>query len=405
MSQKRRDSKGRVLHTGEGQDKNGRYFFRYTDTSGERQTVYAWKLTDADRTPSGKREDLCLREKEKAIQKNLDDGISNKKRTVAEVVEEYLSTKDNQRISTKEIYQYVLKSVKNDDFGKMTIDTLSVATAKNYFKKLKDEKGLSYSSINSFRSVLRPAFQYAYEEEWVRRNFFDFKLSNVIKNEGKESRDALTPEQQQTFLDFIQSEWCYREYYDAIFILLNTGVRISEFCGLTVANIDIANKILHIDHQLKYQQDAGYYIEPPKSSAGKRDIPITSDVTDCFKRIIEKRKDLTVDPMIDGQVGFLYVSRRNNMPLLRSNWQNYLRDICKTYNATHDEKLPQITPHVLRHTYCTNMVRQNMPVKTLQYLMGHSKINMTMDVYTHLNCEDVRTEVERIESLSKTGTA
>ena len=75
MSGKRRDSKGRILRTGESQRKDGRYAYKYTDACGKTQFVYAWKLVPTDKTPTGKRDDISLREKVKEILRDLNDGI------------------------------------------------------------------------------------------------------------------------------------------------------------------------------------------------------------------------------------------------------------------------------------------------------------------------------------------
>ena len=85
--EKRRDSKGRILNTGESQRKDGRYAYKYTDAFGKVRFVYAWKLVPTDRTPSRKRDGLSLREQEKEIRKDLDDGIdtAGKKMTVCEL--------------------------------------------------------------------------------------------------------------------------------------------------------------------------------------------------------------------------------------------------------------------------------------------------------------------------------
>ena len=77
MSEKRRDNKNRILRTGESQRKDGRYAYKYIDTFGKPQFVYSWKLVPTDKTPAGKRDDIALREKEKEIQKDLDDGIDH----------------------------------------------------------------------------------------------------------------------------------------------------------------------------------------------------------------------------------------------------------------------------------------------------------------------------------------
>ena len=61
--------------------------------------------------------------------------------------------------------------------------------------------------------------------------------------------------------------------------------------------------------------------------------------------------------------------------------------------------MPNITPHVCRHTYCSNMVKLGMNPKTLQYLMGHSDISVTMNVYTHIGFDDAEEELKRMEDL------
>lgn len=76
MSGKRRDSKNRILRSGESQRKDGRYAYKYTDTFGKPQFVHAWKLVPTDKTPKGKREDKSLREKVKEIQKTLMTGLT-----------------------------------------------------------------------------------------------------------------------------------------------------------------------------------------------------------------------------------------------------------------------------------------------------------------------------------------
>ena len=62
--------------------------------------------------------------------------------------------------------------------------------------------------------------------------------------------------------------------------------------------------------------------------------------------------------------------------------------------------MPKITPHICRHTYCSNMAKAGMNPKTLQYLMGHSDIGVTMNTYTHLGLEDAKEEMIRMEELN-----
>ena len=102
MSGKTRDSKNRVLRSGESQRKDGRYAFKYVDPFGKTQFVYAWKLVQTDATPAGKREDISLREKEKEIQRDLDDGINvlGKKMTVLQLYQKQTRYRGNVRHNT-----------------------------------------------------------------------------------------------------------------------------------------------------------------------------------------------------------------------------------------------------------------------------------------------------------------
>ena len=102
----KKDSKGRNLRPGEDQMSDGRYRYRYIDRYGNRKPIYAWKLVPTDKTPTGKREDLSLREKIKKLEKDIEDGIKSydAKITVTELVSRYLDIKPNLATSTKNNY-------------------------------------------------------------------------------------------------------------------------------------------------------------------------------------------------------------------------------------------------------------------------------------------------------------
>ena len=138
-----------------------------------------------------------------------------------------------------------------------------------------------------------------------------------------------------------------------------------------------------------------YYIEEPKTDSGKRTIPTTDEVYDCFKRILENRKAPLIEPMVDGYVGFLFLDK-NDKPSVALHWEHYFKRIVEKYNGIYKTPLPEITPHVCRHTYCSNMAKSGMNPKTLQYLMGHADISVTLNTYTHVAHEDVQEEVLKV---------
>uniref|UniRef100_UPI003AB5919D tyrosine-type recombinase/integrase n=1 Tax=Blautia sp. TaxID=1955243 RepID=UPI003AB5919D len=77
-------------------------------------------------------------------------------------------------------------------------------------------------------------------------------------------------------------------------------------------------------------------------------------------------------------------------------WEHYFQHIIQKYNNTYKVQMPVITPHVCRHTYCSNMAKSGMNPKVLQYLMGHSDISVTLNTYTHLKIDDAKEEMEKL---------
>lgn len=395
MSGKRRDSKNRVLRNGESQRRDGRYAFKYIDTTGKPQFVYSWKLEKTDKTPQGKRDDLSLREKEKQIMKAIDDEIVPRggEMTVLELVKKYLMQKTGVRHNTEANYNFVLNIIKKEDFGKKRIDKVKLSDAKCWLIKLQQD-GRGYSSIHSIRGVVRPAFQMAVDDDLIRKNPFEFQLATVVVNDSV-TREAITRKQERAFLEFVVNDKHFCRYYEGIFILFKTGLRISEFVGLTLLDLDMQNRKISVNHQLQRKRNMEYVIEDTKTSCGTREIPMTDEVYECFQRIISSRKKPRVEPIVGGKCGFLYLDK-NDMPMVALHWEKYFQHICEKYNSIYRVQMPKVTPHVCRHTFCSNMAKSGMNPKTLQYLMGHSDISVTLNTYTHIGYDDAKEELKRV---------
>lgn len=395
MSGKRRDSKNRVLRNGESQRRDGRYAFKYIDTTGKPQFVYSWKLEKTDKTPQGKRDDFSLREKEKQIMKAIDDEIVPRggEMTVLELVKKYLMQKTGVRHNTEANYNFVLNIIKKEDFGKKRIDKVKLSDAKCWLIKLQQD-GRGYSSIHSIRGVVRPAFQMAVDDDLIRKNPFEFQLATVVVNDSV-TREAITRKQERAFLEFVVNDKHFCRYYEGIFILFKTGLRISEFVGLTLSDLDMQNRKISVNHQLQRKRNMEYVIEDTKTSCGTREIPMTDEVYECFQRIISSRKKPRVEPIVGGKCGFLYLDK-NDMPMVALHWEKYFQHICEKYNSIYRVQMPKVTPHVCRHTFCSNMAKSGMNPKTLQYLMGHSDISVTLNTYTHIGYDDAKEELKRV---------
>ena len=399
MSEKRRDNRNRILHEGEYQRADGRYRFRYVDIHGNEGNLYSWRLDHNDPIPKGKKMELSLREKEKQLEQDMFNGLvpGGGGLTVLELVEKYVSLKIGVRQSTYAGYKTVINLLKKDDFGKKRIDKVKLSDAKAWLIKLQRVDGKGYSSIHTIRGVLRPSFQMAEEDDLIRKNPFGFQLVDVVINDSIK-REAISREEERKFMKFIKEDAHYCRYYDGMYILFKTGLRISEFCGLTLSDIDFKNHRINVDHQLQKKGKHGYYIEETKTDSGTRVLPMSADVEECFKRIIENRNPPKIEPMVDGRSGFLFFDKDGSISY-SLHWEHYFKHALDKYNGIYKVQLPTITSHVCRHTYCTNMAKSGMNPKALQCLMGHSDISVTLNVYTHVKFEDAKAEIERIANV------
>ena len=397
IQSKRRDTKRRILRSGESIRADGKYQFKYL-VNGKPKFVYSWKLEPTDKLPAGKRPCLSLRELEKQIGYDLENRMdpTKKKMTVMELVEKYLATRTGMRPNTITNYNFVKNLLMKEEFSGCKIGDVKTSDAKLFLIKLqKDGKG--HSSIKTVRGVLRPAFQMAVDDDVLNKNPFGFALAGVVVNDSV-TREAITKKQMEKFLKFIHDDNCYCKYYDVVYILFHTGIRISEFCGLTVRDVDLKHKILNIDHQLQRTSDMKYVIEKTKTHAGTRKLPMNDEVCECFRRILKYREAPKTEKIIDGYTGFLFLDDAG-MPLVAMHWEHRFNHMVTRYNEIFREQMPNITPHVCRHTYCSMQAKAGMYPKTLQYLMGHSDIGVTMNTYTHLGLEDAVEEMSRMQEV------
>lgn len=399
MSEKRRDNKRRVLRNGESQRSDGRYVYVYVDGNGKQKFLYSWKLESTDKIPQGKRDCISLREKVQMLKKDLSDGVApnGDNMTVLQLVEKYVGQKTGVRHNTVANYNFVINIIKKEAFGTKRIDKVKLSDAKQWLIKLQAD-GRGYSTIHTVRGVVRPAFQMAVDDDLIRKNPFEFQLATVVVNDSV-TREAITRKQERNFLEFVKNDKHFSRYYEGIYILFNTGLRISEFVGLVKSDIDFESGKIKVDHQLQRKRNMEYIIEDTKTQSGVRYVPMTDEVKECFERILVNRKLVKKEPMIDGKAGFLYLDK-NGMPMVALHWEKYFQHICEKYNSIYKVQLPKITPHVCRHTFCSNMAKSGMNPKTLQYIMGHSDIGVTMNTYTHVGYEDAQKEMDRVRMAS-----
>lgn len=331
--EKRRDNKGRLLKSGESQRPDGRYAYKYTDTFGEVKFVYSWKLVPTDKIPAGKRPDISLREKIKQIQKDLDDGIDTigKKMTVCQLYEKYIRQRGNVKRGTHKSRQQLMKLLSDDKLGAASIDSVKLSDAKEWALRMQ-EKGVAYHTICNGKRSLKAIFYMAVQDDCLRKNPFDFQINEVI-NDDTVPKVPLTPAQEKELLEFMQNDPVYAKYYDEVLILLETGLRVSELCGLTPADLNFEKRCVNVDHQLLRSTEDGYYIEAPKTDSGYRQVPMSAAAYEAFQRVLHRRKN-GKGVVVDGYKGFLFLNR-DGLPKAAVHYDAMFQGLAKKFNKFH----------------------------------------------------------------------
>ena len=199
-----------------------------------------------------------------------------------------------------------------------------------------------------------------------------------------------------TWMNFIKYDKTYSKYYDEFVVLLETGMRVSEFCGLTQADLDFENRRIRVDHQLVRERSGKYYVEETKTSCGCRFLPMTDAAYQALANMLKNRPKVKTEVIVDGYSNFIMLDKNGN-PKVALHIENEMRWAMKKYRKLHPDKpLPHITPHVLRHTFCTTYANNGMDIKNLQYLMGHSDAGITLNVYTHASYDHAADQMAKI---------
>lgn len=374
MAEKRKSKTGRVLKKGERQKPNGTFEYRFMDIHHKRRSIYADTLED-------------LRRKEISVRRDVEDNIdfAEGNISVAELIERYMAIHKKLGINSQRSYGTVIRRIEKSALGHKQIKKIKKSEAKLFYVSLHNE-GLKRNTIDGYHSILRPAFEMAVEDDMIRKNPFKFYVSDILEDDS-EKRFALTWQQQENYLSFVKENGD-SNYYNEIVILLGTGLRVSELYGLTKKDVDFKHRCIDVTHQLCRTAEKPYFVKAPKSASGVRSIPMSGAVYNAFADIVQNRKT-AAEWMVDGYSGFLFLDR-DGKPKVGMHLQNYMRKMQTKVNQALGPSFPRVTPHVLRHTFCTNMQRLGVDVKSLQYLMGHSKADVTLDVYAHTDFESAQ---------------
>lgn len=420
MSEKRKDSKGRILRNGEVQRQDGKYMFRYTDSAGQRHTVYSWKLVNTDKVPDGKRCSLSLRDMEKEIYRDIDDNIRTHDAmytTVNDTFLSFLNLRTDLRTSTRCDYICLYNKHVRDVLGETKIKNVKFSDIQQLYLNMIQDKKLKSSTVQSVHSLLFQMFNSAVLDNVIRVNPASGVLKSLKKvlNTEQEKRHALTESEQRELVDYVYNTKQFRRWAPLITVLLGTGMRVGEALGLRWCDCDFESNIINVTHALLYKtNEAGKYeyrISLPKTASGMRVIPMFSEVKSAL--LAQKEMNMSIDapPFSVGEYTDFIFLNNNGKVFTHATVFDAIQNIVVTHNKEEYFKakeesrdpvyLPKFSAHILRHTFCTRMCENEPSIKIVQDVMGHKNIRTTMDVYNEATMEKKRASFEHLEGVMK----
>lgn len=391
----RKDNKGRVLKDGESQRNDFTYMYRYTDIDKKRKTVYAGTLDE-------------LRKKEEKISENLKiDIFADSNLTVHKLLKDYLADKMNLAANTENNYVYCYERYIRGTFLEYyKVTDLNKRIMMKFYKSVKD-KNIGNGTIHILHNLLYPAMEEAVESKIISFNPCKNCMKEFPIGEDAEEKIPLSIKEQKKLLEFIKGNKMYKRYYALFYFMLSTGCRIGETIGLTWDDIklDEENPYVSINHQLIYgavDKKFKFYINKPKTKSGIRYIPISEKMKET---LIEYKNTFFNEYFkegieIDGYSGFVFITK-NGTPQKPNTINRVILSLIRFNNEKEIEKvkeekdrvlLPHFSCHSLRHTACTRMSESGINPKVIQYIMGHSNYDITMNIYNHADFERAQTE-------------
>ena len=304
----------------------------------------------------------------------------------AELLTEWLTTYERERVKPRTYARYegLINLHIAPALGEVEINELCRRQIQEFLTKKKKDgnikqngESLSATSTNLMLTVLNLAFEYACDMEIIETN-----PCTRLKRAPEETRaiDAFTKEEQRKLEKVIEESNDPRLF--GILLCLYTGLRIGELLGLEWKDVDLERGIIHIDKTVYREKDnTGTWqliVDSPKTKSSARDIPLPKYIVKLLK--IQSKLSKSV---------YVVENKKGERMSIRSYQYMFER-------LTEKAGVRKLNFHALRHTFATRAFESGIPPKVVQQILGHSSLEMTMDLYTHVT-EDVQSrEIQKL---------
>lgn len=313
--------------------------------------------------------------------------LSNKVLTFAELMKEWkANVLANQSISYYLAAQTVEKKfntyLKERHLDNKPISAITVRDVQMFLNSFNTtEHKYSQESVKGYRRILRVIFNEAMRYEWITKNpICGTKVGatkgDVCLKEVNEKQVFSIKESQEFMCALDVEQEKHIQFVIPIKLMLFTGMRIAEIHGLRWSDIDLDNRIIHVRRNRLYAQGFGWYEKLPKTKTSFRDVPILQTLI----ADLETYKDWfrQADSDFDNKLDEYYIASNIKREPTRTNAIGpWLKDFENKYG------FKNVSPHGLRHTYCSILLSQNVPIQTVSKYMGHSDSTVTLKVYSH----------------------
>ena len=390
-----------VLKPNETQRNDGLYLYYYYDKDHKRKSI-------SSRTIDG------LRRKEAELNKESADNIRSDKRniTVNNTHEEWLTSK-NVNKHTLANYDWLYNTFVRHDFGKKKLRNVTEADVTRLYTSLLHDKNLAVTTVDGLQTVMQQVFAYGQRQRYISHNPCSGVMKDLKKTFGKPKKvEAFSLSQQNRFLSYLleydrknNSNW-----YPLFATMILTGLRIGELAGLQWSDVhlDETPPRLFVMHNLVYYKDNEtdemvWQMNHPKTKAGERDFILTQKAAEALR--MQRSAHLTCEKVIDGYDDFVFVNRFGET-LHQGTVNRALKRIITDANLDALERnkrgdsipiLPAISSHGLRKSFITRCAESGVNLKVCAKMVGHNDYRTTMEIYTMVNDEWEKNELEKLE--------